>query len=102
MGKYLAKQHWHREKLEELGFARRFSNSKGWPGRGRRRLLFTEEKLWDAVQHTPPGEVNMTGPKPWELEDVLKVRNVTLLDQVMEQRNKARVYGTLRKAIHVD
>lgn len=49
MGKYMAKGHLVRDRLEQLGFARRWSSSRGWPGNGRLRLQGTVDEVWTDV-----------------------------------------------------
>ncbi len=46
MGKYLGKE-FDGARAEVLGMARRWSNSRGWPGRGRRHLRQTDNGGWD-------------------------------------------------------
>lgn len=46
LAKYLMKNEMHREELEALGFKRRFSISRKWPGGKRLRLYGTEIGAW--------------------------------------------------------
>lgn len=49
MLKYLAKGYKQHGNLDRLGFKRRWSSSRGWPGTGRIILRGTEEKAWARV-----------------------------------------------------
>lgn len=53
LGKYLSKGAYVRQGLEALGFKRRWSSSRGWPGNGRLRLKQTMEGGWDYVDMFP-------------------------------------------------
>lgn len=52
LGKYMAKNHTERELLGHLGYARRWSSSRTWPGGGRLRLLQTVEGGWNNITWT--------------------------------------------------
>lgn len=63
LGKYLAKSLPVRKKLEGLGFKRRWSSSRGWPGSGRLRL---KESNWIYHEFYPgwsPGRPEGAEPK---------------------------------------
>ena len=46
LAKYLIKGEMHRKDLEDLGFKRRWSSSRGWPAPKRLRLYGTEIGAW--------------------------------------------------------
>lgn len=46
LAKYMRKDMVERPELERLGFIRRWSSSRGFPGAGRMRLKYTVEKKW--------------------------------------------------------
>lgn len=74
LAKYLFKGALVRERLELLGFTRRWSSSRGWPGNGRMRLLASTKKQWDRVDFYP-------GLHPTK----------TLVDQVIERYSSERL-----------
>ena len=55
LAKYLRKGSLNRVLLERLGFVRRWSSSRGWPGSGRVRLRQTLEGGWASSDWTATG-----------------------------------------------
>ena len=57
MAKYLRKTFGMEGRAKELGMARRWSSSRGWPGRGRMRLEPTVEEDWyESIYRKRPAE----------------------------------------------
>lgn len=63
MAKYMGKE-FDGERAAQLGMARRWSSSRGWPGSGRLRLRYTERSTWLRTSWAPHhvGEDLVGGP----------------------------------------
>ena len=101
LGKYLTKAFDERRELERLGFSRRYTASRNWPGNERVRLRGTVEKRWDAV--TRIGRDN--GNWRWFEEKMEEERPAALVERigtplahVLEDR---RIKGRRKAAVRV-
>ncbi len=89
MAKYMGKE-FDGTRAEELGMARRWSSSRGWPGNGRLRLAQTEKGGWDRHQFAPghwPDDV-VGGP-----EDLLQRTGDDLTREMSEKTSRRRFVG---------
>lgn len=66
LSSYLKKDMYDRTDLESIGFGRRFSTSRGWPGNGRLRLAETLVNGWESTdwQSGTPAEGLVTRDEP--------------------------------------
>ena len=95
MGKYLDKTFGNEERAKELGMKRRWSSSRGWPGRGRLRMAPTEEDGWREV-------VYKSGPMATEeviIGSFTKVGDELTRDY-FAKREKERVMGELKRRLN--
>lgn len=96
--KYMAKGHGQREELEAMGFSRRWSSSRGWPGSGRVRLRRTVEGGWKNVDFLRKNQRGFGSIKLEDKESDLYERVGTDLAVALGARNqRERVVGTLRR-----
>lgn len=99
MAKYLPKGFDERDELERLGFKRRWSSTRGWPGGGRLRLRVTVEEGWNAVTFGPKGFKGYA-PVPSESTLGLDDRVGTDLAVALVARNASRrVVNKLRRML---
>lgn len=97
LGKYLTKQFYNWDSLQDRGFKRRWSRSKNWPSPRPLRLLGTELGVWRSivvVEHWYRTE---------EMEQIVEAsKGDPLMEQVgdplaIELGKKKRDYGLIRK-----
>ena len=93
LGKYLAKGYAHREKLEALGFNRRWSASRGWPRVGPRTVVDKKGEILTLVRyesHVMVDEKDILGEG--KLADIRRSR-----DRVGDAMDRRREQG-IKKA----
>lgn len=99
LGKYVRKGMQVRSDLESLGFKRRWSSSRGWPGGGRLRLAQTAGAGWARIDYLP-GPLRFPSSFPDGSKEPRVGENVTLA--LMKRRGERREERKIRKVITVD
>jgi len=67
LSKYFAKGMEAFEPLKRMGFSRRWSRSRGWPG-GQLRMRGTVEEKWSGSQFTKVGEFGLQNRRRFEIQ----------------------------------
>ncbi len=100
LGKYLGKSQLVRQELEQLGFKRRWSSTRGYSGGDRLRLRQTQEGGWKEVQWTPPNRMALAIP---DGPETLKERVGTDLAVALASRgNQHRIVTQLRRLLDAE
>ncbi len=99
MAKYLGKTLTHRTELVAMGFVRRWSTSRGWPGNGRMRLAQSKPHGagWERHDFIPGGigKLMMEENPEWLEERI----GPDLVKQLELKRNKKRVQGLAERML---
>lgn len=99
LGKYLRKGMQVRAELEALGFKRRWSSSRGWPGGGRIRLAQTLNGGWAEIVYLP-GHSRYDSSYPDGSKEPRVGEDVTLA--LAKRREQRRFERKIRKVINID